>query len=210
MPAFRLRPAGPVAAEISYSACVPVHLAARENPARQLCSSPVRGLTLRSAPTRYGGPSCPCGALVYPAPHGQAVPPPRSVLAQTLGRTQRASETVAPQPSNMPAAFQVLQPPERAPVSCHGARSESELRRQQFALPRALAQNGLPLRFAGAALHSPAARFSQFVGPPPCLHSCCGLLGRWRRKSTTALARRCTSPGVKTRRTNSAALRCAA
>ncbi len=87
MPALMLRPAGPVAAEISYSACAPLHLAMREDPAHQLCSSPVRGLTLRSAPTRYGGPACPCGALVYPAPHGQAVPPPRAVLAQTLGST---------------------------------------------------------------------------------------------------------------------------
>ncbi len=64
-------------------------------------------LTPRSAPTRYGRPSCPCGALVYPAPHGQAVPPPRSVLARTLGRTQRASASVATQLSNMPAAFQI-------------------------------------------------------------------------------------------------------
>ncbi len=44
-------------------------------------------LTPRSAPTRYGRPACPCGALVYPAPHGQAVPPPRSVLARALGST---------------------------------------------------------------------------------------------------------------------------
>jgi hypothetical protein len=46
-------------------------------------------LTPRSAPTRYGKPACPCGTLVYAAPHGQAVPPPRSVLARTLGSTSR-------------------------------------------------------------------------------------------------------------------------
>ncbi len=87
MPALWLRPAWSVAAEFSNSACAPLHLAIRENPAHQHRSAPVRGLTLRSAPTRYGRPACPCGALVYPAPHGQAVPPPRSVLAQTLGIT---------------------------------------------------------------------------------------------------------------------------
>ncbi len=96
MPALRLLPAWSVAAEISYSASAPQHLAVRQNPAHQLCSSPVRGLTLRSAPTRYGGPACPCGALVYAAPHGQAVPPPRSVSAQTLGRTQMILGEIIP------------------------------------------------------------------------------------------------------------------
>ncbi len=84
MPALMLLPAWSVAAEINYSAYAQLHIAIRENPASQRRSAPVRGLTLRSAPTRYGRPACPCGALVYAAPHGQAVPPPRSVLAQTL------------------------------------------------------------------------------------------------------------------------------
>ena len=55
-------------------------------PKRWACTSACC-LTLRSAPTHYGRPACPCGALVYAAPHGQAVLPPRSVLAQTLGST---------------------------------------------------------------------------------------------------------------------------
>lgn len=48
-----------------------------------------------NTPTRYGRPSCPCGALVYAAPHGQAVLPQRSGLARTLGRRNQHSR-VAP------------------------------------------------------------------------------------------------------------------
>jgi hypothetical protein len=65
--------------------------------------SPLRSsrcrLTPRSAPTRYGRPACPCGALVYAAPHGQAVLPPRSVLARTLGLTQAPTPAPATQPN---------------------------------------------------------------------------------------------------------------
>ena len=56
-------------------------------------------------------------------------PPPKppcrrgSRLAQTLGRTQRASANVAPQPSNMPAAIEIRQAPERAPFSSHSAKT---------------------------------------------------------------------------------------
>jgi hypothetical protein len=67
----------------------------QQSPARQPLQRPSCGLTLRSAPTRYGRPACPCGALVYAAPHGQAVPPPRSVSAQTLGLTIGAADSTS-------------------------------------------------------------------------------------------------------------------
>ncbi len=159
---------------------------------------PACGLTLRSAATPRGKPLGRRGALAYAAPRRPSALPRGSRLAQTLGRTQRASANVTPRLSSMPAAFQTRQGPERAPGSSHGAKGESEPRRQPFARTGVLIMHRLSLRFAGSALFFPTARVNQFVGPPPCQHSGCGLLGQWRRKSATALARRCTSQRVKT------------
>ena len=79
--------AGPAAARNDLSFRGPTARRLGQRPAAPTSQHPACGLTLRSAPTHYGRPACPCGALVYAAPRGQAVLPPRSGLARTLGLT---------------------------------------------------------------------------------------------------------------------------